>query len=75
LAGSSTSLATCVQRVVHEVGVPLELALRAATSAPADAIGLSGIGRISVGQAADLVALNEALLVVGTWTRLVSLRG
>ena len=75
LAGSSTSLATCVQRVVHEVGVPLELALRAATSAPADAIGLSGVGRIAVGQAADLVALNEALLVVGTWTRLVSLRG
>jgi N-acetylglucosamine-6-phosphate deacetylase len=75
LAGSSTPLAACVQRVVHEAGVPLELALRSATSAPADAVGLSGVGRIAIGQPADFVALDDSLHVVGTWTRLVSLRG
>ena len=75
LAGSSTPLATCVQRVVREAGVPIDLALRAATSAPADAVGLSDIGRVSIGQPADLVALDDALHVVATWTRLVSLRG
>jgi N-acetylglucosamine-6-phosphate deacetylase len=75
LAGSSTPLATCVQRVVREAGVPLALALRAATSAPADAVGLSGVGRIEVGKPADLVALDASLHVVRTWTRLVSLRG
>jgi N-acetylglucosamine-6-phosphate deacetylase len=75
LAGSSTPLATCVQRVVQEAGVPLEQALRAATSAPADAVGLSDVGRIAIGQPTDLVALDASLHVVGTWTRLVSLRG
>jgi N-acetylglucosamine-6-phosphate deacetylase len=75
LAGSSTPLATCVRRIVQEAGVPLELALRAATSAPADAVGLSDVGRISIGQPADLIALDDSLHVVGTWSRLVSLRG
>ena len=75
LAGSSTPLAACVQRVVQEAGVPLEQALRAATSSPADAVGLSDVGRIATGKPADFVALDESLLVVGTWTRLVSLRG
>lgn len=75
LAGSSTPLANCVQRVVQHAGVPLELALRAATSAPADAVGLSDVGRIAIGQPADFVALDDSLHVLGTWTRLVSLRG
>jgi N-acetylglucosamine-6-phosphate deacetylase len=75
LAGSSTPLATCVQRVVQDAGVPLEQALRAATSAPADAVGLSDVGRISIGQPADLVALDDSLHVAETWSRLVSLRG
>jgi N-acetylglucosamine-6-phosphate deacetylase len=75
LAGSSTPLANCVQRVVQHAGVPLDLALRAATSAPADAVGLSDVGRIAIGQPADFVALDDSLHVLGTWTRLVSLRG
>jgi N-acetylglucosamine-6-phosphate deacetylase len=75
LAGSSTPLAMCVQRVVQEAGVPIELALRAATSAPADAVGLSGVGRIAIGHPADFVSLDDSLHVVGTWSRLVSLRG
>lgn len=75
LAGSSTSLAECVRRVVMLAGVPLDQALRAATSAPADAIGLDDAGRLFVGQSADFVALDDLLYVVGTWSRLVSLRG
>jgi N-acetylglucosamine-6-phosphate deacetylase len=75
LAGSSTPLAECVRRVVTDAGVPLEQALRAATSSPADAIGLSGVGRIAVGHPADLVALDDSLYVTRTWSRLVSLRG
>jgi len=75
LAGSSTPLASCVQKVVTQAGVPLAQALRAATSAPADAIGLSGVGRIAIGKPADFVALDDSLHVVGTWTRLVSSRG
>jgi N-acetylglucosamine-6-phosphate deacetylase len=75
LAGSSTSLAECVRRVVTLAGVPLEQALRAATSAPADAIGLSSVGRLSIGQPADFVALDNLLYVTRTWSRLVSLRG
>ena len=54
---------------------PLEQALRAATSTPADAIGLSGVGRLAVGQPADFVALDNLLYVTRTWSRLVSLRG
>lgn len=75
LAGSSTPLAECVRRVVGRAGVPLDMALRAATSSPADALGLSDVGRIAVGKPADLVALDDSLHVVRTWSRLVSLRG
>ena len=75
LAGSSTPLAECVRRVVNHAGVPLDQALRAATSAPADAIGLANAGRLAVGQLGDFVALDDSLCVVRTWSRLVSLRG
>ncbi len=75
LAGSSTPLAECLRRVVQEAHVPLEDALRSATSTPADAIGLSSIGHVTSGEPADLVAFDESLHVVSTWRRLVSLRG
>lgn len=74
LAGSCTPLAQCVANVVHVCGVPLEDALRAATSTPADVIKLSGAGRIVVGQSCDLIALNAELLVVDTWRALPSVR-
>jgi N-acetylglucosamine-6-phosphate deacetylase len=75
LAGSSTPLAECVRRIVKDAGVSLEQALRAATSSPADAVGLVGVGRLEVGEPADFVALDDSLYVTRTWSRLVSLRG
>lgn len=75
LAGSSTPLSECVRRVVLEARVPLEDALRSATSTPAMAVGLADVGYVGVGQPADLLAFDESLHVVRTWSRLVSLRG
>ena len=75
LAGSSTPLAECVRRVVLEAKIPLEDALRSATSAPATAVGISEAGYITVGKPADLVMFDESLHVVRTRSRLVSLRG
>lgn len=75
LAGSSTPLALCVRLAVTEAEVPLEEALRAATSSPAVAVGLKDVGYIREGKPADLVAFDDSLHVVSTWRRLVSLRG
>lgn len=74
LAGSSTPLAKCVAAVVQQCGVPLDDALRAATSTPADVVGISGIGRVTLGEPADLIAFDESLHVVNTWRRLPSTR-
>ena len=72
LAGSCTPLAECVQRVVLECGVLLSSALASATSVPADLVGLAGVGRITVGQKADLLALDSELSVLKAWRRLPS---
>lgn len=74
LAGSSTPLSKCVANAVQSAGVPLEQALRAATSTPADVMKLDSVGRISVGKPADLIAFDDALSVVHTWRRLPSER-
>ena len=72
LAGSCTPLAHCVQRVVQECGVSLEIALASATSVPADTVGLANVGRIKIGQKADLLALGSDLSVLKAWRRLPS---
>ena len=72
LAGSCTPLAKCVQRVVRDCGVPLSSALASATSVPADLVGLADVGRIQVGQKADLLALDSELSVLKAWRRLPS---
>lgn len=75
LAGSSTPLAECVRLAVTEAGVPLPEALCAATSSPASAVGLTDVGQIQEGEPADLIAFDQSLHVVRTWSRLVSIRG
>ena len=75
LAGSSTPLAECVRLAVTEAGVPLRDALCAATSTPASAVGLTDVGQIHEGSPADLIAFDQSLHVVSTWSRLVSIRG
>ena len=72
LAGSCTPLAKCVQRVVQECGVSLSFALASATSVPADLVGLADVGRIKIGQRADLLALDSELSVLKAWRRLPS---
>jgi len=68
IAGSTLTLDRAV-RVAVEAGVPLELALQAATSHPADYLGIPGVGRFEVGSLADIVALDDALQVVKVMRR------
>jgi N-acetylglucosamine-6-phosphate deacetylase len=57
-----------VRNVVHAAGVPLEDALVAASTTPANAVGLTDRGRIAPGGRADLVLLDPVSLAVrGVW--------
>ena len=62
IAGSSISMENAVRRAVR-FGVPLEDALYAASTAPAQAAGLTNIGSIALGKAADLVVLDKELQI------------
>lgn len=59
IAGSTATLADCLGRAVA-AGIGPEQALRAATSVPADALGLPA-GRLRPGVEADLLVLGEDL--------------
>jgi N-acetylglucosamine-6-phosphate deacetylase len=72
LAGSSTPLGVCVQNAVLHCGVSLISALASATSIPADLVKMTSVGRIRIGQKADLVALDSDLSVLKAWRRLPS---
>jgi N-acetylglucosamine-6-phosphate deacetylase len=61
LAGSVLTMVDAV-RNLHDLGVPLEAALEAATSVPARVIGARA-GRLEIGAAADVVVLSEELQV------------
>ena len=60
LAGSVLTMIEAV-RNLHALGVPLEDAVGAATTAPARVLGDPELGRIDVGLPADLVVLNDRL--------------
>ena len=69
LAGSLLTMIEAV-RNLHELGVPLERALEAASLVPASVLGLSDSGRIEVGRRADLLVVDgeleiERVLVAG----------
>jgi N-acetylglucosamine-6-phosphate deacetylase len=69
LAGSLLTMIEAV-RNLHELGVPLERALEAASVVSAAVLGLSDTGRIEVGRRADLLVVDgdleiERVLVVG----------
>jgi N-acetylglucosamine-6-phosphate deacetylase len=67
LAGSALDMASAVRNTV-KLGVPLEEACRMASAYPADFLGLGGeLGRIAPGYRADLVLLDDALTVQGSW--------
>ncbi|MCE6952347.1 N-acetylglucosamine-6-phosphate deacetylase [Cereibacter sphaeroides] len=66
LAGADLTLPQAVRNLVA-LGVPAARALAMATSAPAAAIRRPGLGRLSPGDPADLVLLDEGLHPVAIW--------
>ncbi|WP_421736638.1 N-acetylglucosamine-6-phosphate deacetylase [Caulobacter sp.] len=68
LAGSDLDMIGAVRNAVAMLDLSLPDAVAMASSSPADFLGLTGQrGRIAMGQAADLVLLDEALNVAATW--------
>jgi N-acetylglucosamine-6-phosphate deacetylase len=52
----------------RQVGLPLEEALRMASTYPAEAMGLGAErGHLEIGAIADFIHLSDDLLVQGTW--------
>lgn len=67
LAGSALDMASAVRNAVALVGIPLEEALRMASTRPADVLGERERGRVAPGMHADLVLLDDGLRVRATW--------
>ncbi len=68
LAGSVLDMAQAVRNTVAWLDLPLDEALRMASTYPADFVGLErSHGRIAPGYAADLVVLDDALQVKASW--------
>ncbi len=67
--GAPGRLHWALRRAVLEQHVPLERALPAVTRNVANALGMKGAGRIEVGGAADLVALDDDLSVAEVYAR------
>ncbi len=68
LAGSALDMATAVRNCVHLLGLPLDEAVRMASTYPAQFLGLGDrTGRIAPGLRADLVLLDGSLQVRSTW--------
>ncbi|SFS01776.1 N-acetylglucosamine 6-phosphate deacetylase [Agrococcus baldri] len=66
IAGSTLTPDRAI-RVLVAAGIPLGVALDAATRAPADAVGRDDLGMLRVGARADLVALDARLEVAAVW--------
>ena len=68
LAGSALDMATAVRNSVEMLGLPLDEAVRMASTYPADFLGLGAShGRVAVGYRADLVAMDAACNVHRSW--------
>ncbi|WP_174546765.1 N-acetylglucosamine-6-phosphate deacetylase [Nocardiopsis dassonvillei] len=63
IASSTIVLPQAVRNAVRGLGVDVPEAVRSASSVPAAALGLDGVGRIEVGGRADLVVLDGDLEV------------
>lgn len=68
LAGSVITMADAVRQAV-DAGIDLAHALGAATTTPADVMGLRDRGALAPGAAADVVAWGPDLQVVDVWVR------
>ena len=67
LAGADLDMATALQVMTARVGVPLEQALRMATSVPAQVLGRGDLGLLAPGHPAHFVQMDDALVLHGTW--------
>ncbi|MDV3467537.1 N-acetylglucosamine-6-phosphate deacetylase [Stenotrophomonas sp. C3(2023)] len=68
LAGSALDMATAVRNTVQLLGQPLAEAARMASTYPAQFLNVDDrLGHIAEGFQADLVLLDDALQVQGTW--------
>ena len=68
IASSTIVLPQAVRNTVA-LGVPVEDAVRSASSVPAAALGLDDVGRVETGGHADLLVLNEDLSVADVMYR------
>ncbi len=68
LAGSALDMASAVRNAVQLLGLPLDEAVRMASTYPADFLGLGAShGRIAPGYQADLVVLDDGYRVQQSW--------
>jgi N-acetylglucosamine-6-phosphate deacetylase len=68
LSGSALDMASAVRNSVELLGLPLEQAVRMASTYPAEFLGMgSEIGRIAPGCRANLVLADDRLNVLRTW--------
>ncbi len=68
LAGSALDMASAVRNTVQLLGLPLDEAVRMASTYPADFLGLGAShGRIAAGCVADLVVMDDDLRVTQSW--------
>lgn len=72
IAGSTLTMDGAVRYCVGEAGLPLLDVVHAASTAPAEVLGLPDVGALEVGRRADLVVLDESLGVrrvmrAGAW--------
>jgi N-acetylglucosamine-6-phosphate deacetylase len=68
LAGADLDMISAVRFMREKIGLPLEEALRMASLYPARAMGVEDRhGRLTMGTAANLVHLSDALAVQGVW--------
>jgi N-acetylglucosamine-6-phosphate deacetylase len=68
LAGSDLDMISAVRNAMSMLGLSLQDAVSIASGSPAAFLGLQDErGRIAVGQAADLVLLDDGLRVRKTW--------
>lgn len=75
LAGATVGIDAGVRTLVRQALVPIETAIRAASTNPARLLGLGDRGRIATGLRADLVALDASLEVVAVWIGGEQVRG
>lgn len=74
LAGSTLTMDVSLRRAVRELGLPMTIACRAASTTPARVLGIDDrVGSVATGQEADLVVLSDDLEVAavmsgGRWS-------